>query len=75
MARKCTSAIVIACTLVLGVAASSLVSAAETITYTYDAKGRLVKIVHTGTVNNNVVSNYTFDNADNRKTVKVTGAP
>ena len=50
-------------------------NAAETITYTYDAKGRLVVVTHTGTVNNNVVANYTFDPADNRKNVKVTGAP
>lgn len=50
-------------------------SASETITYTYDAKGRLVKVVHSGTVNNNVTTNYTFDHANNRANVKVTGAP
>jgi hypothetical protein len=33
--------------------------AAETITYTYDARGRLIKVSHSGTVNNNVVTNYT----------------
>jgi len=49
--------------------------AAETITYTYDAKGRLVKAVHTGTVNNNVTVAYEHDKADNRKRVLVTGAP
>jgi YD repeat-containing protein len=53
----------------------SLAMASETVNYTYDAKGRLVKVVHTGTVNNNVTSNYTFDDADNRKTMNVTGAP
>lgn len=49
--------------------------ASETITYTYDARGRLIKVVHSGTVNNNVVSNYSYDNADNRTNVNTTGAP
>lgn len=49
--------------------------AAETITYTYDARGRVVKVVHTGTVNNNVQTQYTHDKADNRKRVVVTGSP
>ena len=41
-------------------------NAAETITYSYDAKGRLVKVVRTGTVNNNVTVEYIHDKADNR---------
>ena len=49
--------------------------AGETITYTYDAKGRLVKVVHTGTINNNVQTIYDHDKADNRKQVTTTGAP
>jgi hypothetical protein len=49
--------------------------AAETITYTYDAKGRVVKVVRTGTVNNNVTYDYTHDAANNRKKVKVTNSP
>lgn len=49
--------------------------AAETITYTYDAQGRLIKVVHAGTVNNNVEADYTHDNADNRTNVTVTGSP
>jgi YD repeat-containing protein len=48
--------------------------AAETVTYTYDAKGRLVKVVRTGTVNNNVETVYTYDKADNRKTQVTTGS-
>lgn len=47
---------------------------AESITYTYDAKGRLVKVVHSGAINNGVTAEYTQDKADNRKKVKVTGA-
>jgi coenzyme F420-reducing hydrogenase delta subunit len=56
----------------LGVAAAS---ASETVTYTYDAKGRVVKVEHSGSVNNNVVANYSYDTADNRTNVNVTGVP
>ncbi len=57
----------------LGVAAAAM--AAETITYEYDARGRLVKVKHSGTVNNNVTTSYTIDKADNRTNKTVTGAP
>lgn len=50
-------------------------SAAETQTFTYDAKGRLIKVLRTGTVNNNVQAQYTHDKANNRKNVTVTGSP
>jgi hypothetical protein len=56
-------------------ALAGMARASETISYSYDAKGRLILVQHAGTVNNNVVSNYTFDAADNRKNVKTTGAP
>jgi hypothetical protein len=49
--------------------------ATETITYTYDAKGRLIKVVRTGTVNNNVTTDYTHDKANNRKTIVTTNSP
>lgn len=49
--------------------------AAETINYTYDARGRVVEVNHSGTVNNNVVTNYVNDDADNRNTKTTTGAP
>lgn len=55
--------------------AAAAVASSETVTYSYDARGRLVKVEHTGTVNNGVVANYTFDKAENRTNVKVTGAP
>jgi len=57
------------------ITAASIARASETISYTYDAKGRLILVQHAGTVNNNVIANYTFDVADNRKNLKVTGAP
>ena len=46
--------------------------AAETITYTYDAKGRLTKVVHAGTINNGTTVEYSHDAADNRTRVKTT---
>jgi len=61
--------------MVLAAMATGMAAASETVNYTYDAKGRLVKVEHTGTVNNNVVSNYSFDKADNRNTVNITGSP
>jgi len=57
--------------LLLGAAAY----AAETINYTYDARGRLVQVNHSGTVNNNVVTNYTYDKANNRTNKTTTGSP
>lgn len=57
--------------LLLGAAAY----AAETINYTYDARGRLVQVNRTGTVNNNVVTNYSYDKADNRTNKSTTGSP
>ncbi len=61
--------------LILAALSPGLAGASETVNYTYDAKGRLVKVAHSGTVNNNVVTNYSFDKADNRVNVNVTGAP
>jgi uncharacterized protein YxeA len=49
--------------------------ASETVTYTYDAKGRLVKVERSGTVNNNLKYDYTHDKANNRTNVKITGSP
>jgi hypothetical protein len=45
--------------------------ASETINYTYDSRGRLVRVAHSGTVNNNVSANYSYDKADNRTNVNV----
>jgi hypothetical protein len=54
----------------LGAAAAAV--AAETITYTYDSRGRLVKVERKGDVNDNVRAEYKYDKADNRTIVKVT---
>ena len=75
MARLITALTVCASSLVLAVLTSGMAGASETVNYTYDAKGRLIQVAHSGTVNNNVVANYSFDKADNRVNVNVTGAP
>lgn len=54
---------------------AAAVSATETITYTYDAVGRLVATAHSGTVNNGLSSGYQYDAADNRTQVAVAGSP
>ncbi|MGQ0558495.1 MAG: hypothetical protein ACT4OE_02755 [Sphingosinicella sp.] len=57
---------------VAGLAAAAI--ATETQNYSYDARGRLVKITRSGTVNANVNSAYSHDKADNRTNKTVTGA-
>jgi hypothetical protein len=49
--------------------------ATEVISYTYDAKDRLVKVVRAGTANNNVTVEYSHDRADNRTRVKAGNSP
>ena len=46
----------------LAVAASAAAAAwaTETISYTYDSRGRLVKVERSGTVNNNVKAEYKY---------------
>lgn len=56
------------------IAISSAAKAAETVTYTYDARGRLITVTHAGTVNNGIITTYTVDTADNRTQVVTTGA-
>ena len=50
----------------------ALAIASETITYSYDAKGRLVKVERSGDVNQGVKAEYKHDKADNRTEVNVT---
>jgi hypothetical protein len=56
-------------------AGANAAAASETIAYSYDARGRLVKVERTGTVNNNVTTSYTLDKADNRTGKTTTGSP
>lgn len=65
--------------LLVGLAATMSVTAgplraASTTVYTYDALGRLVKSSTTGTINDGVQMDATYDDADNRAAYKITGA-
>jgi hypothetical protein len=53
---------------------SASAGAVETQKYRYDAKGRLVKVERTGTVNSGVSTEYTHDKASNRTRLKTTGS-
>lgn len=50
-------------------------SAAETIAYKYDARGRLVEVARSGSVNNGVTTSYAHDRANNRTSKTTTGSP
>ena len=68
----------IACSAVLTLMALTLANqsvTAETTTYSYDARGRLVQVVHSGGPASGTQVTYTHDAADNRTRVQVTGAP
>lgn len=49
--------------------------ASETIAYSYDARGRLVQVARTGTVNDGVTTTHQYDRADNRTVKTTTGSP
>ncbi|HEX6604206.1 MAG TPA: hypothetical protein VF027_04920 [Sphingomicrobium sp.] len=53
---------------------ASPAGASETIAYSYDARGRLVQVARSGTVNNGVTTSYTIDKADNRTGKTTTGS-
>lgn len=65
----------------LAVAAISLTAsihaaqAAGSITYTYDGRGRLVKVDHSGAVNNGLTATYGLDKADNRSAKTISSPP
>jgi hypothetical protein len=44
----------------------------ETVTYAYDARGRLIQVSRSGTVNDGIQASYGYDKADNRTNVTVT---
>ena len=64
----------LACVAVLGAEAAPAL-AGETITYSYDALGRLTNAAHSGSVNSGLNQAYSHDAADNRTNVTVTGSP
>ncbi len=62
-------------TAILLISCSSAAISAETTTYTYDAKGRLVQVVKSGGPNGGTTTTYAHDKADNRTRVTTTGVP
>ena len=73
--RLVLTAAVLSVTLLAATAMAPLSLGNETINYSYDARGRLTNVTHAGSVNNNLQANYTYDKADSRVTVNVTGSP
>ena len=49
----------------------SAATSSETVRYTYDARGRLVKVERNGTASNNSSAEYKYDRGDNRTNVNV----
>ena len=56
-------------------ASASAAQAGETVTYGYDSLGRLVRVEHQGSVNGGARADYSYDSADNRTNVTVSGVP
>jgi len=61
--------------LALGVAGAGGAAAAETISYRYDARGRLVQVERRTGPAAPVITRYTYDAANNRTAKTVSGAP
>lgn len=74
--RKPSKRMIVTCSVVGGLAAllASSAFATETITFTYDALGRLTQSAHSGSVNNGQQTTYTLDPAGNRTNTTTTGA-
>ncbi len=58
----------------IGLLAPAAPQAGETVTYTYDELGRLVKTVQSGTVNDGVETDIAYDEAGNRTGYDVSGS-
>ena len=67
--------IILLATTALALIAPAAAYASETIAYTYDARGRLVQVARSGSVNNGVTTSYTLDKADNRTNKSTSGSP
>ena len=70
-----TAAATVASGAMVGGLLPAAAGASETVNTSYDARGRLVAVSRSGTVNNNVVTNYSYDKADNRTNKTTSGSP
>jgi YD repeat-containing protein len=61
--------------LALGTLGAAGAAAAETLSYRYDARGRLVRVERTGGPKSGAVTTYSYDKANNRTNRAVSGAP
>lgn len=54
-----------------------MANAAETVAYSYDARGRLIKVIRSGSAqnNSNVTTDYSHDKANNRKQFVTINSP
>lgn len=62
---------IIACSSICCLTLATDAKADETLTFAYDARGRLVQVSRTGSINNGLVGIYAYDKADNRLNVTV----
>lgn len=67
--------LIIVAGIVAGLLGPAAAVANENLTYTYDARGRLKQVSHSGSVNNGIVTTYGHDKANNRTNKTTTGAP
>jgi YD repeat-containing protein len=75
MIRRFITTIAMGAVTVVTLAGIGAVSASETVKYIYDARGRLIRVERTGTVNNGVTTDYEHDKAHNRRRVRTQGSP
>jgi len=61
--------------LIFGLGIATAAVASETSTYSYDARGRLIDVSRSGSVNNGIATCYSLDQADNRSNVTIATSP
>lgn len=68
--------LMLAAGVLMALSGASITSATspETATYTYDARGRLVEVDHSGGPASGTQTTYEYDDADNIKRKTITGA-
>ena len=75
--RRTIDWIIIGLTAAATIASGAMMArASETINYSYDSRGRIKQVSHTGTptINNGVITSYTYDKSDDRTNKTTTGS-